>query len=103
MYKLEYLPVAKQDMVDIVRYISHNLSNPTAAQRLADKIIEAAEGLTDFPYAHPTYHPIRPLQQEYRSLLVKNYLIFYCVDEVQKLITITRVIYARRDNEQLLD
>ena len=43
------------------------------------------------------------VQKEYRRLLVQNYLIFYCVDEVQKLITITRVIYARRDSEKLLD
>ena len=103
MYRLEYLPTAKQDMVKIAQYISHELSNPTAAERLASEMIEAAEKLTDFPYSHAVYHPIRSLQQEYRSILVKNYLMFYYVNEVQKLITIAQVIYARRDYDKLLD
>ena len=103
MYRLEYLPIAKQDMTDIARYISHELSNPVAAERLADEMIAVAEKLIDFPYSHLAYQPIRPLQKEYRRLLVQNYLMFYWVDEAQKLITIARVIYSRRDYERLLD
>lgn len=103
MYRLEYLPIAKQDMIEIARYISHELSNPIAAEKLADDMVEAAEKLIDFPYACSAYYPIRPLQQEYRHLLVKNYLMFYYVNEAQKQITIARVIYARRDYEKLLD
>ena len=103
MYRLEYLPIAKQDMMEIVWYISHKLPNPAAAQRLADEMIEAAEKLTNFPYSNSVYHPIRPLRQEYRRMLVQNYLMFYYVNEAQKLITIARVIYARRDYENLLD
>lgn len=103
MYSLEFLPIARQDMIDIARYISRELSNPTAADHLAGELIEAADKLTDFPYENPAYHPIKPLKQEYRRLLVKNYIMFYCVDEAQKLITVSRVIYARRDYETLLD
>ena len=103
MYKLEYLPVARQDMIDIVRYISRELSNPEAAERLAGEMIEAADRLMDFPYTNRVYHPIRPLKQEYRRLLVQNYIIFYYVDEQNKLITISRVIYARREYGKLLD
>jgi len=59
MYRLEYLPQATQDMIDIVRYISRELSNPTAAGKLAAEMIEAAEKLTDFPYRNRVYQPIR--------------------------------------------
>lgn len=103
MYSLEYLPIARQDLADIVRYISHELFNPVAAERLACEMVEAAEKLVDFPYSHPCYHPIKPLEQEYRRLLVQNYIMFYSVDEAQKLITIVRVIYARRDYEKIID
>ncbi|WFR55946.1 type II toxin-antitoxin system RelE/ParE family toxin [Anaerocolumna sp. AGMB13025] len=103
MYKLEYLPVARQDMIDIVRYISRELSNPEAAEKLAGEMIEAADRLMDFPYKNRVYNPIRPLKQEYRRLLVQNYIIFYYVDELKKLITISRVIYARREYGKLLD
>ena len=42
MYKLEYLPVAQRDMVEIVRYISGELRNPAAADRLAMELVNAA-------------------------------------------------------------
>ena len=84
MYKLEYLPVARKDMLEIVRYISRELQNPDAADRLAGELVNAAEGVLLFPYATPTYQPIRPLKHEYRKILVQNYLMFYWVDEEKK-------------------
>ena len=102
MYSLDFLQAAKQDMTDIVRYISRDLSNPAAAERLAVEMIEAAERLTDFPYKNRVYRTIRPLRQEYRGQVVQNYILFYYVEERQKLVTIARVIYARRDYGALL-
>lgn len=97
MYKLEVLPVAKQDMVEAVRYISENLANPIAANTLAEELFNAMESVAEFPYANSAYSPIRPLQYEYRKLMVKNYLILYWVDEQSKTVTIARVVYAKRD------
>ena len=103
MYKLEYLPIALNDMVDIVRYISNELKNPIAADKIANEFVNSAEALIDFPYSNPVYHPIRPLNKEYRKLLVKNFIIFYYVDETEKIITIARVVYAKRDYGKILD
>lgn len=103
MYKLEYLPVARQDMIEIVRYVSQELLNPTAADQLAMELIKAGGGIPRFPYSNPAYTPIRPLKREYRKLLVQNYFMFYWVDEVEKLVTVARVVYAKRDYERLLE
>lgn len=103
MYKLEYLPVALRDMVDIARYISKELKNPIAADNMANEFVKSAEAWIDFPYSNPAYYPIRPLKKEYRKLLVKNFIMFYYVDEAEKIITITRVIYAKRDCGKILD
>ena len=103
MYKLEYLPVARKDMLEIVRYISGELQNPDAADRLAVELVNAAENVLTFPYATPAYRPIRPLKHEYRKILVQNYLILYWVDEEKKLVTVARVVYAKRDYGRLLD
>lgn len=103
MYKLEYLPVARRDMIEIVRYISQELQNPTAADQLAMELIEAGDSIPKFPYANAAFIPIRPLKHEYRKLLVQNYFMFYWVDEVKKLVTVARVVYARRDYERLLE
>lgn len=100
---MEYLPVARQDMIDIARYISRELNNPVAADRLAVELIEAGDSIPVFPYANPAYIPIRPLKHEYRKLLVENYLMLYWVDEEKKLVTVARVIYAKRDYDLLLE
>ena len=102
MYKLEYLPTALKDMIDIIRYISVELKNPDAANRLAVELVDTAESVLTFPYATSVYQSIRPLKHEYRKILVQNYLLFYWVDEEKKLVTIARVIYAKRDYGRLL-
>ena len=102
MYTIEYLPIARRDMVDIAKYIGVKLENPEAAERLAEKMIEAAEKLTDMPYKCPVYIPVKPLRHEYRKLIVQNYIMFYWVDEDKKRITIARVVYSGRDYENLL-
>ena len=61
IYQLEYLPIARHDMVEIARYISLELSNPSAAEKLADEMIQAAESLTGFRYIYPVHHVSKPL------------------------------------------
>ncbi|MDE5648896.1 MAG: type II toxin-antitoxin system RelE/ParE family toxin [Oscillospiraceae bacterium] len=94
MYTIEYLPIARRDIIDIAKYIGVKLANPNAAERLAEKMIEATEKLTDMPYKCPVYIPVKPLKYEYRKLIVQNYIIFYRIDEDKKLITIVRVVYS---------
>lgn len=102
MYNLEFLPAAKNDMLEIIKYISDELKNPNAALKLADEFIESAEKLCEFPYANNVYIPIKQLNAEYRRIIVKNYLMFYTVNEKNKTITIMRIIYAKRNiNSQI--
>ena len=103
MYSVEYMPLAVQDMVEIVVYITRELNNPAAAERIAEQLAEAGESLRDFPYAQPAYMPLRPLKHEYRKLLVENYMILYWVTETEKRVTIARVVYARRNYAKLLE
>lgn len=102
MYTIEYLPIARRDMVDIAKYIGVKLANPDAADRLAEEIVETAEKLTDMPYRCPLHIPIKPLKHEYRKLIVRNYIMFYWINEDEKLVTIARVVYSVRDYEKLL-
>ena len=103
MYNLEYLPVAMNDMLEIVRYISVELKNPDVAERLAEELVKAAESVLAFPYATPAYRTIRPLKREYRKIRVRNYLMFYWVDEEKKLVIVARVVYAKRNYGRLLN
>ncbi len=97
MYKLEYQRTALSDMEEIISYISHELKNPCAADRLAHEFVAQAENLRVFPYSNPVYIPLRPLKHEYRKLSVGNFIMFYRTDESKKLITISRVVYSGRN------
>lgn len=97
MYKIIYLPLARQDMADTVSYISGHLNAPKAALDLLDALDNGIIRLQNFPYSCRVYNPAKPLKYEYRMLLVINYAVFYTVYEQDKIVEIHRIIYAKRD------
>ncbi len=102
MYKLSYLPLANRDIADAVNYIADELLAPKAALDLLDALDKSISRLKDFPYSCRVYQPVKPLEQEYHIMPVKNYAVFYTADEQKKLVEITRVIYAKRDLDKQL-
>lgn len=103
MYQLEFLPIAKKDIDDIIYYISNNLKNTIAAQNLAQKFIIGANSILEFPYGSPIYNSLKKLNYEYRSIKIKNFLMFYIINENKKVITIVRVLYQKMEINQILD
>ena len=97
MYKITYLPIANQDLIDTMRYIAEELFDPGTALALVDEIERAISLLAEFPYAHPLHALPMKLPRETRFFPVRNYLIFYVVLEPQRLVEIQRVIYNRMD------
>jgi len=102
MYRLSYNPRAKKDIDKILKYIAEDLFNPTAAIKLASEMVDSAEKLKDFPYINPIYKSYSPLKHEYRKLIVKNYIMFYYINEKLKHISIARVLYAGMNYEKIL-
>lgn len=102
MYKIIYLPVARQDIENIILYISGQLKAPKAVFNLLDEFECSFFLLREFPYAYKLYRPVRTLEEEYRMLPVKNHAVFYVVREREKIVEIHRVIYARRNLTKLL-
>ncbi len=100
MYKLNYLPIAQKDLKNIINYIANHLKAPQAALNLVTTFDNSISRLQQFPYSCQVYQTVKPLKAEYRMLPVKNYLIFYVVAEGE--IEIHRIIYAKRDLENLL-
>lgn len=79
-------------MLEIVRYISRDIGNPDAAERLAVAKIEKGEATREMPYICPACIPFCPLAHEYRKAIIKHFLVFYRVDEEKKLVSVARVI-----------
>lgn len=102
MYEIRYLETAIQDIVEIVSYIAFDLSEPQAADKLAEDLLYAGNAVKDFPYSRPVYFPVKPLEHEYRRILVKNYVLFYWIDEENKNVIIDRVIYSGRNISEVI-
>lgn len=96
-YHVLILECAYQDIEDLTLYIRDELVNPQAANKIANEIFDVIENLSDFPYSNPVYVPIKPLKHEYRKVLIGNYLLFYYINELNKEIIISRVIYGKRN------
>lgn len=103
MYKLVYLPIAKSDIDNIIHYIAINLQNKSTAKKLAESFIDGANSILNFPYGSSIYQPIGILKNEYRSIRIKNFLMFYTIDEKEKLVIVVRVLYQKRNINNILE
>ncbi len=103
MYKLEFLPIAKNDIDSIIYYISNNLKNVTASRKLRDLFIDGIDKILEFPYGFPIYQKVKFLKNEYRSFKVKNFIMFYTINEHDKIITIVRILYQKMDISKILE
>lgn len=97
-YKVKIFPAAQNDMRDIVAYI--NTLSPDAAIKYYDLIIEKVETLTTMPERCPLAKDVQLRLRGYRTLFVKNYIIFYVVNS--NTVEVRRILYARRQYEGLL-
>ncbi|MCL2007082.1 MAG: type II toxin-antitoxin system RelE/ParE family toxin [Treponema sp.] len=100
MYDIDYLPLALDDLKNIIRYISEELEAPRAAENLITKIDKEVQKIAVNPYRCHLYFSSEKLKYEYRVLNLNNYSLFYIVENER--IEIHRIIYSRRDIPKIL-
>lgn len=98
MYKVVYLPTAKRQLEDAVMYIANELCAPEAAAHLADEVDAAVQQLKEMPYRFPIYHTLYAMKHEIRFFPVKNYNVFYVIDEYTKTVEIWRVLHCLKQD-----
>ena len=96
MYKVVYLPIARRQLEEAVTYIAENLCAPDAADDLLNAVDEAARALSEIPYRHALYPLLFAMKREIRFVPVRNYNLFYVVNEDQKTVEIWRFIHQLR-------
>jgi toxin ParE1/3/4 len=102
MYKIEFTDKAEEDLYSSLRYIADVLKAPTAAKKLLEEIEHKVKILESSPLCCAIVSDEYLRIKEIRSLLVKNYLVFYIVKEEENIVSIIRVLYGRRDWMRLL-
>lgn len=93
-YQIRYLPIAEQDLSEIIDYI--RIDDPGIAMKLLDQIDELVSKLEDFPSLGKVPKDRYLQYQDYRILVVSSYLIFYVIDEPNSTVEIRRIIHGRR-------
>jgi toxin ParE1/3/4 len=102
MYEVQWTSLAKEDLISAIAYISDMLKASAAAEKLLNDIEKETAVLAENPYLFPLSHDEHLAHRGIRHVVVKNYMLFYTVNEDAGTVTIIRMLYARRDWIQLL-
>lgn len=93
---------AETDLLEILNYITNTLKEPKIASDIYRSIKNEIISLEHMPFRFQIVNeePFRSIGV--RRILVKNYSVFYIIDEEKKTVHIFRVLYARREWQNLL-
>lgn len=94
-YNIRYSKEAKQDLINIKKYIKYNLQEPNIANKLITKI---KKEIGKLPVDAKIYNIIDDdfiKKLEIRKIIVDNYIVFYRIKN--KTIEIVRIMYGRRN------
>jgi plasmid stabilization system protein ParE len=78
------------------------LKNSIAANNLLDEIERYEKILEDTPGIYPFVHDEYLAGKGLKYIIIKNFLLFYTIDEKDKIVNIIRFLYRRRDWKNIL-
>ena len=102
MYRVRIMESAQTDMREIHKYISEDLQNPDAAVRRIKDIDESIRSLKNMPKRHPLVLDNYLASKGFRMIVVKTHLVFFVVRDEINVVSVIRVLYARRDWMRIL-
>ncbi|HLQ98616.1 MAG TPA: type II toxin-antitoxin system RelE/ParE family toxin [Candidatus Dormibacteraeota bacterium] len=101
-YSVHFTKLAMNDLDDIFRYISEKLFAEGSATRLLDRLESSIMQLKEFPKLGNRLTDEYLRIKGYRRVIVDSYIIFYIVSDERKEVIIMRVLYGKRQYEDLL-
>lgn len=101
-YEIIMTPDSENDLIEISEYIAKVLLAPLTAISYIREIRKKIKELEYFPkrYKIITKEPFYNLK--IRGFTVKNFLVYYRIDEENRIVYILNIIYAKRNQLKLL-
>lgn len=96
-YEVKLTPQAFGQIEETVQYISKILLEPEIARKWADTLQCEIKNLDSMPSRYPLTEEEPWHTRGIRKMPVKNFLVYYLVDDEKKAVWVTAVIYGRRD------
>lgn len=103
IYHVIQTRVAENDIIEIARYITSELYDRDAADKLVDEFHTAMRSIREMPERHVEIEDEDYIIPEgIRRFGVKNYDVYYSCDEVKRVVYIRRVLYSKREWQKLV-
>lgn len=99
-YSIKYLPSFDRELTEILYYITFELKNKNAAERLLNNIKMEIEKRSQNPKSYEIYKEKKKTKYDWYRIYINNYIIFYTVKD--NVIEIAHLIYCKRDLKQIL-
>lgn len=103
MYKIFPTVNSDLDIAEAIHYISQHLQAPKAAESHIKAIEDALDLLKDNPYIRPLVKVKKLADKGIRFIMVKNYMLFYRIDEDAKVVKLEAFMYSRRNWQAILE
>ena len=102
IYEVRISKQAERQLKEIIQYISYTLQATGTAEKMLDLLEREILSLSSFPNRIPLTKDEPWHSQGIHKMVVKNYLVYFWVDENTQTVHIIAVVYGRRDQKQLL-
>ncbi len=101
-YEVTLTPQAIEQIQEAVFYISHTLFALETAKSWVNFLEKEIASLNTMPLRYPLTEEEPWHTLGIRKMLVKNFLVYYLVDENQRQVFVIALIYGRRDQMSAL-
>ncbi len=101
-YEIKVTPYAKSQMQEIRDYIIFQLMNPDAAKNLLLEMQKRINDLEFMPESVKTIEEQPWGSQGIRKIIVKNFSIYFWIDEDNRTVHIVAVTYSKRNQKNVL-
>lgn len=96
-YKIQFSKNAKDDLDEIYIYIKYKLKEPNIAKKIVKEIRDGIFKLIDFPKVNLLIDDNIIKKMELRRIIIKNYIVFYKVEDLDKEIQIVRILHIKQN------
>lgn len=101
-YKIKITPQAREQLLEILSYVSNTLQEPVVAEGLLNKLQESILSLEIMPKRISLVDEEPWKSHGVHKMPVKNFIVYFWINEELKEVHIIAVVYGRRDQlEQL--
>jgi plasmid stabilization system protein ParE len=101
-YAYRFTEKAEQDLDEILHYIAVDLDNPIASKGFFEKVFDKIATVRYFPESGALVDNEFLSDKTVRKLLVDQYVIYYKVFHDQKMLYIVRILYGKRNLDEIL-